>query len=83
MICRLGKAIDHHEDYEFSIDVQEAFHKIHSDVQPNRRQNVQRLEEASRVQLLALVSLASGACPDVVLNQPTHTWCMEVPAETM
>jgi len=50
---------------------------------PHSSGNRQGLEEAAWVELLGLVPLADQAVADVVLDDTSCSWCVEVPPKTL
>jgi hypothetical protein len=78
-----GEAIDHHQDNRFLARLRESLDEVHVYVLPHRSGDVEWLEEAGRVQVLSLVSLANRATTNEVADEAAVVQRKECGAQSM
>ena len=64
-------------------NAQQRLHEVQSEVCPDRRRHRQWQMESRWIKMLRLVALACRTCADVVLDDVSQVWRMEVPAKAM
>jgi hypothetical protein len=79
----LGELVNHTQDDTLTIDVEKTFDEVHCHVSPHDGWHIDELQQAYRMDLLWIVSLASGARSHEVLNHHLCSCHVEVEVQTM
>jgi len=82
-VCILREAVHHGEDDGLATNLGQRLDEVHADILPDRRWHRQRLQEASRVEVFDLVSLADDAGTNEVLDGSMRVRHVEVAAQSM
>jgi hypothetical protein len=82
-VSHLGEPVDHGEDHRVAVDTRQTLDEVHGWINPYCARQVQRLEQAGRLQLLCLVALTDVARLDEILDRSVHHRHEEVCTEVV
>jgi len=79
----LTEAIHHRQYDKLAPNARQRLHEVQSEVCPDCRWHRQWQKESHWMKMLRLVELACRTCADVVLDNASQVWRMEVPAKAV